>query len=535
MARIPVDTAFQGDSTSPRRRAATLCFRFLLALLGPLLTGASLYAQGWAPYGYSPYPQPMPMPYGNPYYGNYQSNTVPGYIYPRPATPYSQGYSNGNGVTYYYVQDSAGPNYYRHATPYSTPRPVYHEPRGPSGATWPAPVNTPAYTERYRPTEEEALGDGRKPVVTFHRTPNEAFWVHGEYIGTFLRPMRTPLPLVTTGSEFDARPGAIAQPATSVLFGNSSVDYGMQSGARFEAGTFLDAGNRFSLELAGFFVLPNSQSFNAVSDANGNPVISRPIFNTADNVEGAFLNALPGKIAGTLSIESKSEMFGLELNARYHAYLREQWHLDGLLGFRYLRLSERMRIREHINPIATDFLSFLGARVNIPNSLEDDDNFRTINQFFGPQIGGRASWEHKWFILDAYAKVGLGATREEASISGTTTLITPAGNSVANGGILALPANSGTQRRTVVGIVPEFGVNLGVDLWQHTRLQLGYSFLMWNHVVRPAGQMDRNVNPTQVPGSPTFGPLTGPNAPNYRFNDEFFWTHTFRIGLDIHF
>jgi len=525
MARIPA---------IPMAHGITSWGRSALFSLVALLAGASTaFAQGWSP---SPYgPAPYPVPYGNPYYGNYQSNTVPGYIYPRPVAPYMQGYSNGNGITYYYVQDQGGPNYYRHATPYSTPRPVYPTNRSTASSGYPAPANTPAYTERIQPTEEEALGDGRKPVVKFHRSPNEAFWVEGAYIGTFLRPMRTPVPLATTGSKFDASPGAIGQPSTSVLYGNSSVDFGMQSGARGAVGAFLDAGNRFSLELAGFFVLPGSQTYNIASDAGGNPVISRPIFNTALGAQGAFLNSMPEKIAGNLSIESKTEMMGLELNARYHAYLREQWHVDGLLGFRYLRLGERMRIREHINPFTNDFLKFLGASVNAPNSLEDDDQFRTVNDFFGPQIGARAAYEAKWFTVDGFFKVALGATREQTTINGTTTLITPAGNQVANGGILALPANSGTFGRTVVGIVPEFGVNLGVDLSQHVRLQLGYSFLMWNHVVRPAGQIDRNVNPTQVPGSNTFGPLVGPNAPGYRFNDEFFWTHTLRIGLDIHF
>src|SRR5205807_631435 len=120
----------------------------------------------------------------------------------------------------------------------------------------------------------------------------------------------------------------------------------------------LDADNHFSLELGGFFIPPNRRTFTAMGDANGNPVISRPVFDVVQGTERVFLNSDPGNITGTISIENKSEMAGVELNARYHGYLRERLHLEGLLGFRYLRLAERMRIHEDINNVVFPFLTF---------------------------------------------------------------------------------------------------------------------------------------------------------------------------------
>ena len=540
MTGVPFDRLVahlpDAPTRSPRRSSAGRTISPWWPTLGLIvLLGAtsSLHAQQWP--GNPSYPQGYPQPIQpaqNIYYGNYQNNTVPGYIYPRPNPMNSNGYPNGNGVTYYYVQNPYGSSPYPYYVPNGPPAPMSTPTRTPS---WPMPSNTPPPVTRYVPTEEDLLGDGRKPTVSFHRPTNENYWASGDYLGAFIRPMRLPAgPLATLGSARDNLPGANGQPGTSPL-GPGSVDFGLQSGFRLEAGMFLDCANQFSIELGGFYTLPRTQSFGIGSDVNGNPVLARPIFNVVTGIEASFLTAFPGFIAGNLSIESRSEMAGIELNARYHAYIRKRLHVDGLVGFRYLRLDEQVRIEENLNPIANNFVTFLGNSVNQPNSLRDQDSFRTINQFFGPQIGGRLAWEYNWFRLDGYAKLALGPTVQQANINGSTTLVTPAGNQTANGGILALPSNSGNHTRTAFGIVPEFGLNVGVDLTPHVRLQLGYSILLWNRVLRPGGQMDHAINPTQAPGSPGFGQLGGPSVPVYRFNDELFWSNMLKIGLEIHY
>ena len=513
----------------PARRMIPLVLLMLLVAAGGIqaqqgpVNGGYPYTQGsppmMNPYGY---PQPMqPVPYPNPYYGN---------NYPR--SNYAP--SNGGGITYYYVQNPNGPNYYPFASPYGTPAPAGRVPvRAP---TWPAPTPAPQLPipERIDPSLGDPNLEGRKPIVSFHRNPDETFWFKADYLATFIRPMRSAA-LVTLGSANDTSQGAIGQPSTVVVFGNNNIDFNLFSGVRMQGGLFLDSNDRFSLDIGGFLNFPNKQSVSFGSDANGNPLIARPIFNVVAGREGAFLTSGPGLIAGTTSIETKSEMAGLELNVRYHSYIRERLHVDGLVGFRYVRLAERMQFQDRINPLATDFLTFQGANVNAPNSLADQDSFRTLNQFFGPQIGGRLSWEYCWLTLEGFAKLGLGITQQHTDINGSTTLITPGGNQTVAGGILAQPSNIGTYNRAVFGIVPEFGLQVGVELTQCIRLQMGYSLLMWNHVVRPGMQIDRNVNPTQVPGSPTFGAISGPLSPAYRFNDELFWSHNFNVGLEFHF
>jgi hypothetical protein len=514
-----------------------------------LLGGAAIsQAQQWPAQFSRPYPQAYPPASPNPqgtgqpiqraqniYYGNYQDNRVPGYIYPRPNyVPNNYGYNDG-GITYYYVENPYGPNYYPFASPYGTPP---SKGRFSSAQpNWPAPPNTTRSAPKSSPPEADPQSDdGAKPTVSFHRTPDECFWFKANYIGTYITPMRLGGgPLATTGSPLIAAPGALGQPSTTVLFGNHNVDFNLFSGARLEAGLFLDRENRFSLEMAGFLVSPNIQSFSIAADPNGNPTITRPIVDVLTKSERGFLNSLPGVLSGTLSIDNKSELSGIELNARYHSYIRERLHADALVGFRYLRLAERLRIQELLHPLVPGFLTFLGNNVDPPNSLADEDVFRTVNQFFGPQIGGRLSWEYGCFTAEGFAKLALGGSQEQTTINGSTTVITANGNQTASGGVLALPSNIGNHNRTVFGIVPELGVNLGVELTQHVRVNLGYSFLMWNHVVRPGSQYDRSVNPTQIPSAFPGPPLVGPSNPTYRFNDEFFWSHTFNIGLEIHY
>ena len=350
-------------------------------------------------------------------------------------------------------------------------------------------------------------------------------------------------PLVTTGSAGDALPARLGQPATAVLFGNQSADFGLFSGVRMEVGVFLDKENRFSLDVNGLFLAPNTQSFLAVGASNGFPVIARPFFDvlTQFDHQAVFANTGPagsptGSYQGSIAVEVQSQFTGGEINARFHQYVQDRYHFDFLGGFRYQRLEESLHIQEQVAPILGSSIPFIGNVYNAPDFLTDQDRFHTLNQFYGPQVGARLSWEERWFTLDGFAKLALGVTVEHTDINGSTTLVTPTGAQTANGGILALPSNIGSFNRTVFGILPEVGFDIGVNVTQNIRVKLGYSLIMWSRVVRPGEQYDVSLNPNQIPGSPFFGTNTpGPTSPLYHFHDEFFWANSFNLGLEVHF
>lgn len=485
-----------------------------------------------APPGYYGYPPPGPnvqpaqYPMAQP--SPYPPRHGPVYYYPPPQP---MGYNNGYGVNYYPASNPVD-----FGAPLTSGPPAPRK-AGSKRAGWPVPTG-PVNDDDFPADEPNGYVDIRRPAppIPYHREPNEHAFGSIDYVGFFLRPMRLSGPTVTTGSVNDAAPGALGQPGTRIIFGQDPADFGLMSGIRAQIGMFLDPNDTYSIEVGGFWVFRASQSFGTASDANGNPSVSRPIFNVVNGSEGAFINALPGFVAGTLNVNMSSEIGGFELNARRHWYVQERLHADALVGFRYLRLAEKFGVVENLNSIDPRFVTFNQVPIGPNATLTDADQFNTVNQFFGPQIGGRLTWEQKWINASAFAKLGLGVTRQITDIAGSTTVTTAAGNQFsAPGGILALPSNIGHHSRTVFGIVPELGLNLGVELTQCVRLNLGYSLLMWNHVTRAASQFDRNINPALAPSTPGPVVLGGPSAPIYRFTDEFFWAHSFNVGLEFHY
>jgi hypothetical protein len=358
--------------------------------------------------------------------------------------------------------------------------------------------------------------------------------VSGGYLVSWFRQDRLPGPLVTTGSPTDARPGALGQPTTVVLF-DSTLNYDALSGVQLAGGVFLDDSHCWSVEGRGFYVFRGENHFTAASNAAGSPIITRPILNVATETRASVLDAFPGVASGSATVDSRSELYGFEVNGRWHTSPMDRLHLDGLLGFRFLHLRESLSIMDQLTPLTTGALTFLGTAVNPPNSLADLDVFRTTNHFYGGQVGGRLTWDDEWYFVSMYGKVALGLTTERTQISGTSTLVTPAGNQLAEGGILALPSNIGVRNRTIFGIVPEWGATLGFNVTSYLRLTAGYSFLLWNRVSRPGDLIDRAVNPAQIPTSSTFGGPPDPARPEFRFNDSPFWVHMATVGVEVYF
>jgi hypothetical protein len=253
------------------------------------------------------------------------------------------------------------------------------------------------------------------------------------------------------------------------------------------------------------------------------------------NDERSFISSFPGQIVGNIAIENRLNFGGTELNFRFHNCINESLRWDALLGLRYLRLSESLQIHENVTAINGNTFFFLPANA-IYTSFSDQDSFSTANQFFGPQIGARIIWENRWIDASAFTKLGIGATWQHVNIDGSTTFALPGGNQTVKGGVMALASNIGNYNRTVVGLVPEFGFQIGAHVTENVRLTLGYSILAWSRVVRPGMQYDHAINTGLAPsGNFAPGNLTGPVAPQFRFNDELFFVNNFSLGIEFRF
>lgn len=501
-----------------------------LGLAALLVGGGSVQAQRFPPVGY---PEPTPMP----------PSVAPNYGYPGfppapvapPTTSRYPGWGNPNDglavpISYqpypYYPPQAPGPQ------PSASPPPVAAASVAPPFVQRPTPIALTDVVGSYI-ANKVATAD----TIAYHRPHDERFWFRGDFVMSRINAGPLSTPLVTSGAIGNPHPGALnpADPGTAILFGGNGLNYSMQPGFRIEGGYFFDSENRYSIDLGAMVLAQTNINYAVSSTSNGDPILARPIFNTLTNDERSVLTSFPGAIAGSVSVESQSSFWSLELNGRRHAYLYENLHAEGLVGFRTLSLREKLRIQDNLKELNGGFLSYNGQALDPGDRLLDHDLFQTANQFYGFQLGGALTLEREWFTLGLISKLGLGMTDQQSTIEGSTSVVSSTlGNSTSPGGILAQVTNIGNRHNYVFGLVPEFGANLGVNLHKNVRFTTGYTFLLWNSVLRPGDLIDRAINPGLPPGSPTYG-VAGPPRPAYNPQDSTMLLHTFNFGLEVHY
>ncbi len=397
----------------------------------------------------------------------------------------------------------------------------------PKGTLPPATTTTPKST----PLPAET-------VTVFEPRPERCLssWVSAEYLLWWIKGNTTP-PLVTASDSFgDFPPGAIGQPGTSILFGNSPVNYGAFSGVRVGAG--VEVAKDLWIEANYFLLERRANNFRVTSDDNGAPIIASPFFNTAIGLEDALLTSNPapgfGIWTGSANVVSSSRMQGYEINMATTAACHANWRFGALLGFRAVHLEESLTISNQFIPRDDGVLTFNGAPMPAGTLFGDQDSFRTGNNFYGGQIGGRAEWKRGAFSFSVVGKVAFGANQEVVTIDGVSGMVTPDGGiTTAPGGIYALPSNMGRYYKSTFAIVPEVGLNFGVALTERLTAKAGYSFLYWSRVARPGEQIDTNLHESQIPTHQFFGLTQSDGRPAFQFRQTDFWTQGINFGLEF--
>jgi hypothetical protein len=420
------------------------------------------------------------------------------------------------------------------AGPYSSP-PVSVPPLATTSAPLPGVINAASFTQgSWKRTFQN---DGNLPPLTVVEQPEfmmegsgtaPRFYGAAEYLLWWTKGDKAP-PLVTTGAA-DAMvvsPGAIGN-ADTVVVQDGDLSRGPQSGLRLTAGWWLDDCAGKAIEVSGFFLGSRSAKFNASSAQF--PVLSRPFFDVVAGGEEVELVSFPGAIAGNVSVNAPSELWGVEANLICPHWVSCNSRVNFLVGPRYLHLTEAINIVEDLQ-LLTDVNGFrAGDRVRVA------DSFRTRNQFWGGQVGVEGRWLTGRFTVDGRAKVALGVTNQEVTIDGSQTFLRGVNTDPRPGGLLAVASNIGTQRRTGFSVVPEVGVNLGYYVTDWMRLSVGYNVLYWTNVVRPGDQIDRNVNPFLVPNFSTTGLVNnGALQPTVPFRTTDFWAQGLTFGVEFTF
>jgi hypothetical protein len=368
--------------------------------------------------------------------------------------------------------------------------------------------------------------------------PPGTFWVSAEYLYWWTKGSNLPN-LVTGGSATDAIPGALGQPGTRVLFGGDEDSQG-HSGARFNAGIWLNDSHTFGLEGSYFFLGSRSENFfTGASGAPGSAVITRPFLDVPPTGAAPFQNseivAFPGVAGGTVSVQSTSRLQGAApdvlCNLCCCGSCCSGYRVDLIGGFSWFELNESVNINEDITPNGG-----LGSGFPPGSRIAVNDQFSTQNDFYGPQIGIRGEWWRDRFFVNARSSLAIGDSHESVSITGSTVFTAPGSAPiVAPGGLLALPSNIGNFSRDHFAVVPETGFNVGYQVTPHLRTYVGYTFMYWSSVVRPGDVIDGAVNPSQLPTIAGRGPLVGPANPAFEFHDSNFWAQGLNLGVELRY
>jgi hypothetical protein len=343
----------------------------------------------------------------------------------------------------------------------------------------------------------------------------DGWYGSAEYLIWWFKGQAVP-PLITSGSMGDAIPGALNSPGTNILFGGRHMENGAHSGARFMIGHWFCDDHCLGWEAGYFFLGPGVTNFRASS--TGSPILTRPFINAASGTESAELVAGPGVLAGTVSVQTRSTMWGAETNLRSNVWTGCHSFLDVLAGFRAMGLDEDLIIHENLTVLLPP-----GGTFDLV------DHFRTENRFYGGQVGAEWQCRVRRWDLGIKTKLAVGETQQFVTISGIDVVTDPInGTHSFNSGLLAQQSNIGHYSRNRFTFVPEVGFTVGYHLTERLRCFAGYNFLYWSSVARPGPQIDRTVNVNQI-APPIPG---GPARPAFTFNGTDFWAQGVNVGLE---
>jgi hypothetical protein len=323
--------------------------------------------------------------------------------------------------------------------------------------------------------------------------------------------------------------GVLGSDTTKIIFGESWIDNDLRAGVRLRVGYNFDDCGDYGLDTE-FLTLGSAMEgdYETVY-STGSPIFARPFFNTALGQEDSQLVAFPQVVNGQLAVATSSDMYSAAAVLRGNYLTTDRWHFDLLGGYRYLQFYEDLRVEEQL--VSTD----PGGLVQVGTEINVVDDFHASNQFHGGEVGLNTTFEYGNWTFGLLGRVAVGTVQQKVRIHGSTTVTVPGDPSVyRDGGLLALPSNSGVVSDDALGVLPQLGANLQWALSDRVKLSCGYSILALTSVVRAGEQIDRSVDPSQL--SPIMGGNSGPvvaTSPANPFDRTVFWAQGLDLGLQI--
>jgi hypothetical protein len=310
-----------------------------------------------------------------------------------------------------------------------------------------------------------------------------------EYLIMYFKAFGLP-PLATAGDITDDIPGALGQPGTRIIFGDSRVSAGPSSAFRVTWTSWIIDPEQLGVDASFMIMEQRTVGNTARSDDFGEPVLGRPYFDPVAEVPNADPRSVTATKVGVLRDFVQTRFMQAEGHVKYNATGMPSCTgpvCTLFAGPRWIKLDEKY--------FSDDFTQDIPVGTG-QTFLHIQDNFTTYNEFLGGQVG--IAYRHRWdrFLIDVITKFAVGNNFQTARISGFTSVLddTTGEKTRAPQGLYAQPTNVGTYKQDQISIVPEFGVNIGFFLTENFKFSVGYGIFWMNNVIRPGSMIDTTVN-----------------------------------------
>ena len=348
-------------------------------------------------------------------------------------------------------------------------------------------------------------------------------WCQADYLLWWMRSCDVPA-LVTTsvaGTSPNAA-GVLGLETTQVLFGGDRLAHPVHPGGGIRLGWWFDDCQSQGLEI-GYAGLAGRNSGFAAASATV-PILARPFLDLTTGQQGAMLVAHPDFLEGAVDVDLESSWQSFGLAYRQSLLRHCRCRIDWLIGWRFARLDDVLRITQSSRYTAPQ------GQIVAGTTKEVRDVFDSENEFQGGEIGfvyhdRRGCWTGELML-----RVALGGAVGRVGVhGGTTTTVPGAGTATFDGGLLAQTTNEGFYREDGFAVLPELAVKLGYELHPGLRLSVGYGLVALSRVLRAADQVDLSMS--QLPPEPP----TGSMHPQFPASTRAFWAQGLQFGLEYAF
>jgi len=234
-----------------------------------------------------------------------------------------------------------------------------------------------------------------------------------------------------------------------------------------------------------------------------------------------------GLITGGIDIANSLDLWGGELNGVFTLHRSSSWEISGIVGVRYLELSESLNLTSVIAGLSQAYYGQFGVV---------QDGFSTKNRFYGGTLGLRGRYSTGRLSLDMTARVALGTVDQIQNIAGGYWDYNFRGPGVYDSGtqgVFAQTSNEGRFSSERFAAVPEAQIKIGYAITPRLRATVGYDFLYFSSVMRPGDNMNRNL-----PKGQTFNqadPIVSGTSPERLSRTTDFFAHGVSVGVEYRF